>query len=122
MNFTLVVAQMFSTEVTVAVVIGISGALITGIVTFLVNSKKVKNDDFKAIINANERFRDELRKDLQRCKETILDLEVKIEEYERQMEAYRDRIRELESTLIEKDKIIARHEATISHLRIMGGQ
>lgn len=101
----------------VTAVVGFFSSLVTGFVTFLTMRRKNQTDAFRALIDANEKFRDEVRKDLEIVKGEK-------EEYRRLVEELQDRIRQYEKQInalrIEiaqyKDEII-HYQSTIEELK-----
>ena len=103
-----------------AALIGVVGSVCTGIVTYLGTKKKNNTDAFTAIIEANEKFREEVRADLaiskaetQGYKDMVNNLNIQISEYEykvteltKQTLEYKDVISNLNEQIIKYEKQI----------------
>jgi peptidoglycan hydrolase CwlO-like protein len=77
-------------------------AISTGVFVYFTNRKKNRRNDFEALVEANTKFREEIRDDLKQAKEEL-------------EEAYR-KIQSLELALYKKDEEIAALKAQILSL------
>jgi peptidoglycan hydrolase CwlO-like protein len=91
----------FTTE-QVTLWVAIFGAFASSVSVYLSNRKKNRRNDFEALVEANTKFREEIRDDLKQAKEEL-------------EEAYR-KIQSLELTLDKKDEEIAALKSKIESL------
>jgi len=97
----------------VTVIVGCVSSVVTAIFTYLAMRKKNNTDSFKALIDANETFRNEIRKDLEtvKCekdeyKKLVESLQKKISDYEIQIAALRVEIAQYKDDILEYQKQI----------------
>jgi chromosome segregation ATPase len=104
----------FLTPETVNGAVGIISGLIGGIGTYIVTSRKnnasqkrsVKSE-FDLLLQANEKFRAEIRGDLSTARKQILALEDDIEVKNKEVEELKNSITDLKNELANKDKKIS---------------
>lgn len=73
--------------------VGLVSAIVSLSVSYFIAKRKSKTDSFESIIQANEKFRDEVRKDLNICKK---ELDASKEE----LESYKDTVQKLEKEIV----------------------
>jgi len=92
-------------------------ALITAISTWWLSKPKDKNDYFKTLLEANEKFREEVREDLKSAKAEIEKYKEKIEELDASISSYCDKLLEYERLIKTYESQISENKEEISYLR-----
>jgi chromosome segregation ATPase len=107
-------------------------AVLTGVLTYFGVRKKNNNDAFKNLIDANEKFREEIRRDLivakqdllqardeiNKSREHILGLENKIDEYQVEIDSYRKSITALKSEILSYQAVTVKYKEEIHQLTL----
>lgn len=99
------------------VIVPIIVAIITGIVTYLGTRRKSNVDAFKQLIDANEKFRNEVRADLKLAKDENVKLRVTIANLETKVDAQRAEIESLSSEISKYKDLI--HEYKSENIELM---
>lgn len=104
-------------DTSTTVIIGALSVIATNLLTFFGTRKKNNTDAFESLVEANEKFRNEIRGDLiaskkeaQMYKDLVNELKEKINEYESQ-------IIELKTSILEYKEIRSDYEREIQRLR-----
>jgi peptidoglycan hydrolase CwlO-like protein len=95
--------QIESMEIVVGGVTSLIGALIS----FWIGKKKSRNNDFDALIKANEQFRSEIRNELADARATIEELRQAMKDKDKEIEELKNSINDLHNEIIEKDRRIS---------------
>lgn len=102
---------------TISAFLGIISVICTGVYAFFASRKKTEIDSFKALIQANEDFRQEVRKDLIHAKEIIKEqsneiekLKLVIEGQNKEISLYKKKIEQLSSIIQKQTDLIKKEE------------
>ena len=91
--------------INIEILAALFGAILSSIVTFYIGRKKNNTDSFKAIIEANQQFREEVRNDLKITKEELKNSVEIIEYKDKLIKTLKEQFDELE----EENSILKEH-------------
>jgi chromosome segregation ATPase len=89
----------------------------TALVAYFVARRKDKTDSFESIIQANEKFRDEVRCDLNTCKSELERYKSLVDKLETDINQYEDQNLALKHQILEYKEKISEYEMIIIDLR-----